>query len=259
MKATGRHSPYKPVGDDEVVRAVSSKGRIPQGHISQEQAAAACRLAGKRLCTDQEWITACKGKKPTTWPYGDERVPGRCNDDGRSGMNLLFGGGAEAPQSAYTQSNMNDERLNRVDGSLASGGSRSRCKSSYGAFDMVGNLHEWTAAGGGTFRGGYYLDVTINGDGCDYKTTAHSTRYFDYSTGFRCCWSPGDDAKRKAEERRLAAAEKAAAKKAEDAARAEKKAKAEAKKKAEAEEKAAKKAKAAAKKAEKTKAKKEQG
>jgi hypothetical protein len=52
---------------------------------------------------------------------------------------------------------------------------------------MVGNLHEWTAAAGGTFRGGYYLDVEQNGLGCDYRTSAHNTRYHDYSTGFRCC------------------------------------------------------------------------
>ncbi len=220
VHVVGKHSPFKPIGDERV-RAVPAKGRVPQGHISQEQAAAACKLAGKRLCSDEEWITACKGKKPTTFPYGDDRVPGRCNDEGRSGMNLLFGGGgAEAPEGAYTQENMNDERLNRTEGSLAVGGRHTRCKSSYGAFDMVGNLHEWTSAGGGTFRGGYYLDVTINGDGCDYKTTAHSPKYFDYSTGFRCCWSPGDDAKRRAEERRLVAEKKAEKKREEEAERA---------------------------------------
>jgi hypothetical protein len=53
---------------------------------------------------------------------------------------------------------------------------------------MVGNLHEWTAASSGTFRGGYYLDTKINGEGCDYRTTAHDARYHDYSTGFRCCY-----------------------------------------------------------------------
>ena len=52
---------------------------------------------------------------------------------------------------------------------------------------MVGNLHDWTAARGGTFRGGYYLDSQINGEGCDYRTTAHAPKYPDYSTGFRCC------------------------------------------------------------------------
>jgi formylglycine-generating enzyme required for sulfatase activity len=52
---------------------------------------------------------------------------------------------------------------------------------------MVGNVHEWTADPKGTFRGGYYLDTHINGDGCDYRTVAHEPTYHDYSTGFRCC------------------------------------------------------------------------
>jgi len=190
-RTVGKHSSFLPIGD-AIVKAVSKKGRTPQAHISQEQAGAACRLAGKRLCTDEEWVTACKGKSPSTWPYGDDRLEGRCNDHGVSGMNLIFGHGAEAPREAYTQTNMNDERLNQFAHSLSPCGSHAQCKSSFGTFDMVGNLHEWTANPGGTFRGGYYLDVTINGSGCDYKTGAHSTKYFDYSTGFRCCWAAGD-------------------------------------------------------------------
>jgi hypothetical protein len=83
--------------------------------------------------------------------------------------------------------NMNDPRLNQVEGSLAKAGAFPKCKNAYKVFDMVGNLHEWTAATEGTFRGGYYLDTAINGSGCDYRTTAHERTYHDYSTGFRCC------------------------------------------------------------------------
>jgi hypothetical protein len=42
----------------------------------------------------------------------------------------------------------------------------------------------------GTFCGGYYLDTSINGDGCKYRTRAHAHDYHDYSTGFRCCAAP---------------------------------------------------------------------
>ena len=52
---------------------------------------------------------------------------------------------------------------------------------------MVGNLHEWVMSARPTFRGGYYLDTHLNGDGCAYRTTAHGAAYHDYSTGFRCC------------------------------------------------------------------------
>ena len=60
-------------------------------------------------------------------------------------------------------------------------------KNSFGVFDMVGNVHEWVADPNGTFRGGYYLDTTLNGEGCNYRTDAHDATYHDYSTGFRCC------------------------------------------------------------------------
>ena len=186
-KETKAHSPYKAV-DGLKVKAISKKGVIPQAHISKEQAETACKNAGKRLCTDEEWNTACKGKKPTTYPYGDDRKAGRCNDAGVSSFNHYYGQeGGPAPQSAFTWANMNDERLNQLKGTVAKTGSFAKCKNSYQVYDMVGNLHEWTAASNGTFRGGYYLDTKINGEGCNYKTTAHGAKYHDYSTGFRCC------------------------------------------------------------------------
>ncbi len=86
---------------------------------------------------------------------------------------------------------LNDPGLGQVDGALAKTGEHAECVNAYGVFDMVGNLHEWVATdpalAHGTFAGGYYLDTTINGDGCLYRTQAHAHDYHDYSTGFRCC------------------------------------------------------------------------
>ena len=59
--------------------------------------------------------------------------------------------------------------------------------SAEGVYDLMGNLHEWTADPAGTFRGGFYVDTVINGNGCSYVTTAHAVTHWDYSTGFRCC------------------------------------------------------------------------
>lgn len=93
--------------------------------------------------------------------------------------------------SASVWAQLNDPRLGRVEGALAKTGSHAACTSAFGALDMVGNLHEWVktdaAADHGTFAGGYYLDTHLNGDGCNYRTTAHAHDYHDYSTGFRCC------------------------------------------------------------------------
>ncbi|HEY4121336.1 MAG TPA: SUMF1/EgtB/PvdO family nonheme iron enzyme [Byssovorax sp.] len=183
-KKTRRHSPFVPVAGLDV-KAVSQRGVKPQAYISQVEAEKACENAGKRLCTDDEWKTACRGKSPTLFPYGDERKDGYCNDAGVSSFNLYYGAGGEPPKEMYTWDNMNDPRLNQLEGTLAPTGHFKKCKNGFGAYDMVGNVHEWTKSG--AFRGGYYLDTHINGDGCDYRTTAHNATYHDYSTGFRCC------------------------------------------------------------------------
>src|SRR4051812_5971976 len=77
------HSPYEPVTNLKV-KAVARAGVVPQGYISKNEAEAACNEARKRLCTGEEWQFTCRGKKPTTFPYGDEKKEGYCNDSGRA-------------------------------------------------------------------------------------------------------------------------------------------------------------------------------
>ena len=181
-------SPFQPPAVGARYLAESRRGVVPQGYISQVAARAACAAAGKRLCAEAEWVRACKGPTPSTWPYGPAQQPGRCNDNGVNPVPRLYAGG-----DVFHERQMNDPRLNTLPRSLARTGQRGRCRNRYGVFDMVGNLHEWvdtTRGGRGVFRGGSYADVLINGRGCDYATRAHSPTYHDYSTGFRCCASP---------------------------------------------------------------------
>ncbi len=182
------HSPFEPVTNLEV-KAVSKPDVIPQGYISKLEAEGACKNAKKRLCTGEEWSFACRGKKPTTYPYGDERKQGYCNDNGRAPLASLHPG--EDVFSSPTA--MNDPRINQAPNTVAKTGSYGKCRNAFGVHDMVGNLHEWTAelnGARGTFRGGYYQDTHQNGEGCGYKTVAHGVDYHDYSTGFRCCADP---------------------------------------------------------------------
>jgi len=185
-----RHPPTHPVTNLKV-KAVSRSGVTPQGYISKNEAEAACKTARKRLCTGEEWERACRGKKPTAFPYGDERKSGYCNDSGHAPLASLY---PELGESVYASSGaMNDPRINEAPNTVAPTGSFAKCRNGYGVFDMVGNLHEWiadTSGSRGTFRGGYYQDTHLNGDGCSYRTVAHDVSYHDYSTGFRCCADP---------------------------------------------------------------------
>jgi hypothetical protein len=183
------HSPYDQVGDASV-RAKSAANVVPQGYISQLEAATACENAGKRLCEMAEFALACRGPDAGNYyPYGGEtHEPGDCNEGKGSEMPVLFGDNA----ADWTFEDFNDPRLNQIDGGLAKTGAYSKCVSPYGIYDCVGNLDEWGAdppddAGHGRFRGGYYGDAEENGHGCLYVTSAHSVAYHDYSTGFRCC------------------------------------------------------------------------
>lgn len=178
-------SPYHNPGTLRV-RAVSMEGAVPQGYISGRQAADACAEAGKRLCTDAEWLRACRGPSSYTYPYGDTRTWDVCNDrrDVHPAIER-FGTSAD-----WIWSRLGDACINQLPDSLAPAGAHPGCVTEEGLFDMMGNLHEWTADPTGTFRGGYYVDTYRNGEGCLYRTTAHDAGHWDYSTGFRCCADP---------------------------------------------------------------------
>lgn len=109
------------------VYAVSVPGEYPSAGLSWFQAAQACAFSGKRLLTNQEWQIAAAG------------TPDPDIDDGATDCNIL----------------------GSVEGGTGTGpsrtGARSKCVSSWGVFDMVGNLDEWVAdwdertTGGGVY------------------------------------------------------------------------------------------------------------
>ncbi len=167
--------------------AASVPGVQPQGYISMDVAASACSEAGKRLCTSDEWLRACRGPDDFVFPYGNAEDPGACNTSRpEHPLVTLFGDDLD-----WSSTQMNDPRVNQQDDTVDPGGENSRCVSADGVYDLHGNLHEWVDDPEGTFRGGFYMDAALNGPGCTYATTAHSAGYHDYSTGFRCCSDPG--------------------------------------------------------------------
>lgn len=127
----------------------------PKTGVSWFQAKKLCEGRGKRLCGLQEWRSACGGSR---YPYGSKWDPDRCN----------------------TQ----DE--DEFDRALATTGSFSKCKSRSGAYDMVGNVHEWVEekmiAGGG-----YDSGPTVAS--CSYASPSSPSSQAKY-IGFRCCADP---------------------------------------------------------------------
>jgi hypothetical protein len=163
------------------LRARSAPGAVPQGYISQPQASRACAEAGKRLCSDTEWLAACHGSRKTQFPYGDMEQPAACNARRNRHPAIEYLG----PNDVFKK--LEHPCINQVPDTVLLTGTKRECSTPEGVFDMVGNLHEWTANPKGKFRGGYYVEAKLNGRGCDYVTTRHDATYWDYSTGFRCC------------------------------------------------------------------------
>jgi hypothetical protein len=163
-------------------KAVSRPGIVPQGYLSQVLARRACENAGKRLCTQDEWTTACKGKAGLKYPYGPNYRAGVCN------VYRLIHPAAVLHGSASL--GHRDPRLNLVyEGEsplLRATGETPACVSRWDddrVFDMVGNIDEWVEDG--MFLGGFYSRSTTQG--CEAKVSVHAAAYYDYSTGTRCC------------------------------------------------------------------------
>ncbi len=164
--------------------ATSSPGRVPSGYLDGNTAERACERAEKRLCTTDEWTTACRGETNRTFPYGDRYEQGSCNVFREAHPAVLLHGDASVGHL--------DPRLNQVEGPagplLRRTGATPRCASIWGKdsiYDMVGNLDEWVQDANGAFQGGFYARATRSG--CDARITAHPKAYADYSLGVRCC------------------------------------------------------------------------
>ena len=169
------------------IRALSERGVVPSGYLNYTKARQACRNAGKRLCTRQEWVTACRGEHDTQFPYGDSYEADRCNVNRPAHPAVLLHGNASIHHL--------DPRLNlaedRGKALLRRTGDTSSCGSAWGSdkvYDMVGNLDEWIEDPQGMFVGGFFSRATK--EGCEAAISSHPPEYYDYSLGARCCLTP---------------------------------------------------------------------
>jgi formylglycine-generating enzyme required for sulfatase activity len=146
---------------------------------SWREAQNACQAQGKRLCGDSEWTLACEGKGRLPYPYGTKRDASACNIDKPH---------PEVNEKALADPSRRSAEVERIWQGEPSG-SRTACVSSYGVFDMTGNVDEWVVNESAHpyksgSKGGYWGPVR---DRCRPMTTAHAEEFTFYQLGFRCC------------------------------------------------------------------------
>lgn len=130
------------------------RGAQPLPGVNLHTARRLCAARGRRLCSDQEWVRACGGGG-RKYPYGNSFDPGACiTEDGKE---------AARP--------------------VAPSGKAQQCKSTYGVYDLSGNLAEWTESG--RVRGGSGKSPDY-GSHCNYASRKNPGSADGY-TGFRCC------------------------------------------------------------------------
>lgn len=130
----------------------------PTRGVSWAEADQLCREVGKRLCTADEWEKACKGPGNYIYGYGDEYEGDLCGSDDSDRLYVS--------------------------------GSKEDCYTGWGAFDMAGNVREWTSTGasGGNRRlvkGGSPVKPE-KGTRCA-AAIDYPEEYREARLGFRCC------------------------------------------------------------------------
>jgi formylglycine-generating enzyme required for sulfatase activity len=156
-------------------------GAVPLSSTTFLQAQTLCLAEGKRLCTANEWRTACSGLK-------EERRFGYSNfyEEGRCYLQKALPSGHSSMMAPEEQ--------------VAKSGQKERCHTPDGVHDLIGNLEEWVwddwkglpggLEGGAWYTFSQYADCSGNySRQPDYRISI-DRRIF--SAGFRCCWSNYD-------------------------------------------------------------------
>ncbi len=154
--------------------AQSRRFERPMRGVSWWQAKALCRNAGKRLCTNDEWITACRGASDSTYPYGESFEPHTCNGYAAGREDVVEAGAMIQPEQTEN-------------GVFIAAG----CVTEHGAYDMSGNLWEWNATAyladaRRGLAGGSYASNKV-GLRCVTNDSHAVPGEVDTTYGFRCC------------------------------------------------------------------------
>jgi hypothetical protein len=157
-----------------------------------------CKSKKKHLCSEAEWVHACKGTRGWKYPYGNKWEAGRCNDSKMwkiPDWNLLGRWPAEDAKKHAAwldQSEPSGYIFDHTTSSLVP----NSCVTPEGVYDLTGNAAEWvTRSGNLHVVKGCYWSGCYSGEkpSCDFTNSAHTSVFRSYEFGFRCCKGPGDE------------------------------------------------------------------
>jgi formylglycine-generating enzyme required for sulfatase activity len=133
-----------------------------------------CAWTGGRLCTEDEWLAACRGTEERAFPYGPSFDAAACN---------VHSNTAAAAGEAFD---------------TAPVGASAPCEGGLpGLFDMAGNVAEWVDDCKETyckFRGAGYLsnDPVDHFSGCSGVCSGNQKSLKSNVVGIRCCRDASD-------------------------------------------------------------------
>ncbi|MCO4760453.1 MAG: redoxin family protein [Myxococcales bacterium] len=158
---------------DKGGKAVSKPGAVP-ARVSWLDAKSACEKAGKRMCTEQEWVTACAGA-----PAVDNNNNGMFGDDAVEGSMYPYG-------KFYSAGTCNDQG-DKYHGNAIAAGSKKECRTASAIFDLSGNISEWVggAKDKATLMGGHASSTERAA--CNQRAFSAGIGRRNHTTGFRCC------------------------------------------------------------------------
>jgi formylglycine-generating enzyme required for sulfatase activity len=142
----------------------------PANCVSYYGAEQVCSYAGGRVCTEDEWLAACRGTEVRAFPYGNTYDPAACNSYSATA------GAADVSLPTTVPV-----------------GSMAGCQGGLpGLFDMAGNVAEWVDACKGSycrFRGAGYRsnDPVEYFAGCSGVCSGNDKSLRSNVVGARCC------------------------------------------------------------------------
>ncbi len=159
--------------------------RRPLGGQTREACAAWCETRDRRLPTNHEYLTGCRGTPVEACLPAEARHPIIARlQSGQPWQ--VEDTNCRAADNAWRQTCMSDQSLN-----APLNRPRPRCVTPGGLRDMAGVLGQWVSdpverpgrTALGQFNGGFWAQPTSS---CSYTTTAHPPDWSDYSIGCRC-------------------------------------------------------------------------